>query len=115
MTVAEVWSALEHGDTHARLRQRRKRPARAMPGTAALANLRVLRIGTAEQHEEVCVSDDRRPGGQRPGYCLRATENMRQEGQRRAKAVIAHLVDEAATGREKAAQLGARFVKMTGR
>jgi len=58
---------------------------------------------------------DRRPRGQRPGHRLGAAEDVRQKGQRRAKAVIAGLVDKPARGGEKAPQLPARLVKMTGR
>ena len=42
-------------------------------------------------------------------------DDMRQEGQRRPEAVIHHLIDEAARGREKATDLPARIVEQPGR
>jgi len=48
---------------------------------------------------------------QGPGHRLRAAEDVRQKGQRRAEAVIAGLVDKPAASREKPPQLPARLVK----
>ena len=74
-------------------------------GAAALRHLRVLGIGAAEHHHEPRMARDRRPRGERAGDRLRAPEDVRQEGERGAEAVIAGLVDEAAGGGEEAAYL----------
>jgi hypothetical protein len=61
------------------------------------------------------MAGDRRPGGEGAGHRLRRAENIGEEGQRRAEAVIARLVDKTAAGGEKAPQLAARLVKDAGR
>ena len=68
--------------------RRRGRVRRA----AALADLRVLRVGAAEQHHQLAVPRDRRPRGQRADHRLRAAEDVRQEGERAAEAVVHHRV-----------------------
>src|SRR5829696_4905388 len=83
----------------------RMRPA------AALRDMHVLRIGAAEQNHKPAVTRDRGPRRERPRHRLRGAENMRQECERGAEAVVRRLIDEAAESTEKAADLPAGLVE----
>jgi hypothetical protein len=86
-----------------------------MRAAPALHHLHILRVGPAEKHDQMCVVCNRGQRRQRTSHSLRVAEYMRQEGERRAEAVIRCLIDEAAESREKAAHLGARVMEDPGR
>jgi hypothetical protein len=83
-----------------------------MRAAAALRHLQVL--GISEQHEELCVTGDRRPRREWACDRLRRAQHMRQKGERRPKTVVGRLVHEAAEGGQKAANLTSRLVKDAG-
>ena len=63
----------------------------------------------------LAVPRDRGPRRERADHRLRAADDVRQERQRRAEAVVHHLIDVAAGRREEAVQLRARLVEDAGR
>jgi hypothetical protein len=76
--------------------------AARMRAAPALHHLHILRVRPAEKHHQTCVVCNRGPRRQRTSHGLRVAEYMRQEGERRAEAVIRCLIEPVLRGRESA-------------